>query len=140
MKQAPHFSVTPENLPQCWESIDTMRRKARLCLIDHMNDSARYWLERCVSSGQGSKEAKSMLLRLKLRVKHNVRYLHPEAAPQTKGQKILNTVKRILTILFWVLSLLTVAVLVVFLIVLVKSTADITVFGDLSNVIRILFE
>lgn len=117
-----------------------MEHYARLCLIDHMNDSARYWLDRCVSSGQGSKEAKSMLLRLKLRMKHNVRYLQPEAAPLTKGQKIRNAVQLTFTVLFWTLSLLMVAALVIFLIVLLKSNADITVFQDLSTVFRILFE
>ena len=117
-----------------------MEHYARLCLIDHMNDSARYWLDRCVSSGHGSKDAKSMQLRLKLRLKHNVRYLQPEAAPLTKGQKIRNALQLTFTVLFWILSLLMVAALVVFLIVLLKSNADITVFKDLSNVTRILFE
>lgn len=120
--------------------VNAMKHYARLCLIDNMNDTARYWLERCVSSGQESKDIKSMLLRLKLRMKHNVSYLQPEAAPLTKGQKIWNTVKRILSILLWILSLLMAAALVIFLIVLLKSDADITVFTDLSNVLRILFE
>ena len=117
-----------------------MEHYARHCLIGHMNDSARYWLERSVKSGQASPEAKSMLKRMKLKLRHNVDYLQPEAPPLTRGQKAKRRVMLTLTI-FWRVFVLTVlALTVIAIIVLVKSDMDIGVFAQLSDVIRVLFE
>lgn len=68
----------------------SMVHYARHCLLSRMNDSARYWLKKSVASGEASKKAKWMLLRLRLGLRHNTEYLKPEEAPPTTGQKIKN--------------------------------------------------
>lgn len=118
--------------------VRAMEHYARHCLIGRLNDSARYWLKRCVSSGQASQNARIMLLRMRLRMRHNARYLQPDAAPLTKIQKFRNAVMLILTILYWVLSFVLFTALVIFSIVLLKSNMDMSVFTDLSSVIQIL--
>ena len=120
--------------------VSAMEHYARHCLIGHMNDSARYWLERCVKSGQASPEAKSMLYRMKWKLRHNVRYLQPEAPPLTRGQKAKRRAMLTLTILWRIFILVLLTLTVIIIIVLVKSDMDIGVFAQLSDVIRVLFE
>lgn len=118
--------------------VPAMEHYARLCLLDHMNDSARYWLERCVESGEASQEAQSMLRRMKWKFHHNVRYRRPEEAPLTKGQKAHRNIVRTLRILFSVFMLLLFVVSLAVCIVLIKNNYDISVFRDLSEALRVL--
>ena len=55
---------------------EAMEYYARHCLIQHRKDSARYWLDTCLSSGSGSQAAKSMQRRLRLKLRHRAEYLH----------------------------------------------------------------
>lgn len=118
--------------------VPAMEHYARLCLLNHMNDSARYWLERCVESGEASEEAKSMLKRMNLKLRHNVRYRRPEEAPLTKGQKARRQPARTLRILFSVFMFLLFAASLAACIVLFKNNFDISVFQDLSEAFRVL--
>ncbi len=53
-----------------------MEHYARHCLIQHIKDPARYWLEQCVATGQASEEAVKMLKRMKWHRRAKVSYLH----------------------------------------------------------------
>lgn len=119
--------------------VPAMEHYARLCLLDHMNDSARYWLERCVESGEGSKAAMSMLKRMKLRLPHNVRYRHPAEAPLTKGKQIFRKIRLILEILFKAFMALLFVVSAAAYYILYKNHFDVSVFQNLSETIRTLF-
>ena len=72
-----------------------MQHYARHCLLSHLNDSARYWLNKAAASGDADEELKSMLRRLRLHMHHNVQYLRPDAAPLTKGQRTVQTLKTV---------------------------------------------
>lgn len=115
-----------------------MEHYARHCLLVHMNDSARYWLQRCVSTGQATKEAQSMLRRMKLRLRHNVRYLQPEEAPLSKGQQSRRKIMVLFTLLWRIFILAVLALTVVICIALVKSNMDLNVLRDLSTVMDAL--
>lgn len=69
--------------------VPAMEHYARHCLLSHMKDSAKYWLKKAVASGNASKKAKRMLLRLRLRMRHKEVYLRPDEAPLSTGKKIL---------------------------------------------------
>lgn len=86
--------------------IPAMEHYARHCILSHLNESARYWLERYIAAGENTGEAKKMLLRLKLRLNHRVSYLRPDAAPLTGWQKFLRTLKTVFTILLRVFALI----------------------------------
>lgn len=97
---------------------------ARHCLLSRMNDSARYWLKKCVASGEASKNAKKMLLRLRLGLRHNCRYLRPEEAPPTTGQKIKNVLATVIKIL-WRMLVVAFFIAAVFVVVtLFRSSTD----------------
>lgn len=83
-----------------------MKHYARHCLLSHLNDSARYWLEKAAASGEDGKDVKNMLLRLRLHLNHNTEYLRPDAAPLTKGQKFLRILKTVFSLLLRILVLL----------------------------------
>lgn len=68
-----------------------MEHYARHCLLTRMKNSARYWLEKCNSGPEPSKEAKRMYLRLRLGLQPNVCYLGMEK-PKKSVIKILFTV------------------------------------------------
>lgn len=68
--------------------VSAMEHYARHCLLLHMNDSAHYWLNKCISSGSASKEAQRMHRRLQFRLRHNVEYLHADGS-LTSRQKHL---------------------------------------------------
>ncbi len=80
--------------------IPAMEHYARHCLLNRMHDSANYWLMKANATGEASPEAKKMLLRLRLHIRHNVEYLKPEEAPLSTGRKVLRTFQLILTILW----------------------------------------
>lgn len=65
-----------------------MEHYARHCLLARMNDSARYWLDRCIAQSN-SASAKKMRLRLRLGLKHNAAYLKADQAPPSTGKKVL---------------------------------------------------
>ena len=116
-----------------------MEHYARHCLLVHMNDSARYWLQRCVATGQATKEAKSMLRRIRLRLRHNVGYMQPEEAPLSRSQQSRRKIMVLFTLLwrFFILAVLVLTVIIC--IVLVKSDMDLNVLRDLSTVMDALF-
>lgn len=58
--------------------VSAMEHFARHCLLLHRKDSARYWLDKCVSTGNASKNAQHMRRRMILRMRHNVEYLHKD--------------------------------------------------------------
>lgn len=116
-----------------------MEHYARHCLLVHMNDSARYWLQRCVATGQATKEAKSMLRRIRLRLRHNVGYLQPEEAPLSKAQQSRRKILLLFTLLWRIFILAVLVLTVVICIVLVKSDMDLNVLRDLSTVMDALF-
>lgn len=118
--------------------VPAMEHYARFCLLDHMNDSARYWLARCVESGEASEKAKSMLQRMKLGLQHNVRYRRPAEAPLTKGQTARRKIARTLRILFSVFMFMLFAASLAACIVLFKNNFDISVFQDFSEALRVL--
>ena len=55
--------------------VSAMEHYARHCLISDSQVPARYWLKRCVSSGEASKTAKKMLRRLQLGMNTGVAYI-----------------------------------------------------------------
>lgn len=85
--------------------VPAMEHYARHCLLKRMNDSARYWLKRSISSGSASRQTKAMLLRLTLRMHHNTEYLKPEEAPLTTGAKLKRALAATISIV-WKLFLL----------------------------------
>lgn len=118
--------------------VSAMEHYARLCLLDHMNDSARYWLDRCVESGEATPEAQAMLKRLKLKQRHKVSYRRPPEAPLTKGQQARRKLLQTLGILWRISILLLMAAVAAGLIILFKNNFDISVFADLSEAFQVL--
>lgn len=121
------------------DDVPAMEHYARLCLLNHMNDSARYWLERCVESGEASREAKSMLKRMKLKLRHNVRYRQPVEETLTKGQQARRKLALTFSILWKVFMALLFIVSAAAFLALYKNGMDISVFESVSEVIRVLF-
>lgn len=119
--------------------VPAMEHYARLCLLDHMSDSARYWLERCAESGEATEEAKAMLKRMKLGLRHNVRYRQPPEAPLTRGQQARRKLSLTLSILWKTFMVLLLAASVAACVVLFKNNFDISVFSDLSQALYVLF-
>ena len=116
--------------------VPAMEHYARLCLLDHMNDSARYWLDRCVESGEASMEAKSMLKRMKLKLRHNVRYRFPAETPLTKGQKIRRNIALILRILFRTFIVLLFVASAAAYYILYKNHFNLDVFRNLPEALQ----
>jgi len=111
--------------------IPAMEHYARHCLLSHMNDSARYWLKRCMASGEGSQDARKMLTRLKLGLKHKVGYLHKDAQPLTTGMKVRKYTVTVLKIL-WRTAIVALLIGAVAICVLMfKSNFDPSIFTDL---------
>jgi len=104
--------------------VPAMEQYARHCLLSRMNDSARYWLKNCVASAEASKTAKRMLLRLRLGLRHNCRYLRPDEAPPTTGQKIKTVLATVIKILWRMLVVAFFIVAVVVIVALFKSSTD----------------
>lgn len=113
--------------------VPAMEHFARHCLLSHLNDSARYWLERCVSSGEASRDAQRMLLRLRLRLRHKEQYLRPEAAPLSKWQKVLRVLQQILTVLWRVFFMLLFLGSLIVMILLFKNNFDPSVLQDIPS-------
>lgn len=118
--------------------VPAMEHYARLCLLDHMNDSARYWLDRCMESGEATPEAQAMLKRMKLKLRHNVSHRRPPEAPLTKGQLAQQKLLQTLRVLWRIFILLLMVAAVAGLVVLFKNNFDIRVFADLSEALKIL--
>jgi len=97
--------------------VTAMEHYARHCLLNRMNDSARYWLKEATASGQVSPRAKKMLLRMNLRLRHSEEYLKPVAAPPTIGQKIKNGLLTAIKILWrlFILALFAAAVWIIYI-------------------------
>lgn len=104
--------------------VPAMEHYARHCLLSRMNDSARYWLKKCAASGEASKTAKNMLLRLRLGLRHNCRYLRPDEAPPTTGQKIKTVLATVIKILWRTLVVAFFIVTVVVIVALFNSSTD----------------
>lgn len=68
--------------------VSAMEHYARHCLLLHMNDSARYWLNKCAASENASKEALRMRRRMQLRMRHDVEYLRPEGNLTRKQRRL----------------------------------------------------
>lgn len=112
--------------------IPAMEHYARHCLLSHMNTSAKYWLKKAVASGEASPEAKKMLLRLRLHLRHKVEYLKPEEAPLSIGKKILRGLCTVIAVLW---KLLVLAILIISILVCVamyKSSKDPEAFAEFS--------
>lgn len=108
-----------------------MEHYARHCLIGHLNDSARYWLKRCAAMPDCSPTAKRMLLRLRLGLQHNVRYLHQEQAPLSKGQKFRRILGTVFKVIWRIVIILALVSIVAICMLLYRSNFDLNVFHDL---------
>lgn len=119
--------------------VPAMEHYARHCLLSHMNSSAGYWLKKAVASGEASPEAKKMLLRLRLHLRHNVEYLKPEEAPLSTGKKILRALWTVITVLW---KLLVVALLIgsiLMCVMLYKASTNPEAYAEFSSTITELF-
>ncbi len=115
--------------------IPAMEHYARHCLLNYRNTTARYWLEKAVSSGEASPQAKKMLLRLRLHLRHDVQYLRPEEAPLSTGKKVLRVLGKIIATL-WKLLILTILIGLIFVAVaLYKVGTEPEAYPDLSTAI-----
>lgn len=110
--------------------VPAMEHYARHCILSHLNESARYWLEQFIASGDDIQAAKKMLLRLRLRLNHRAAYLRPDAAPLTKGQRILRALKTIFTVLIRVLTMLLFIAAVAVCVLLLTDRLEITALTD----------
>lgn len=119
--------------------IPAMEHYARHCILSHLNDSAMYWLKKCIATGEASKEAEKMLLRLRLHLNHRVAYLRPEAAPLTKKQKILRILRITITVIWHALILALVLAVIVFAVLLANNNFDLSIFQDLPGAFSQLF-
>lgn len=70
------------------DDVSAMEHYARHCLLLHMNDSARYWLNKCAASENASQEALRMRRRMQLRMRHDVEYLRPEGNLTRKQKRL----------------------------------------------------
>lgn len=115
--------------------IPAMEHYARLCLLSRMKDSARYWLKKCVYTGEASRDTKKMLLRLRLGLRHNVEYRKPEAAPPTTGAKIKNVLLAIISVIWriFIVALLIGSILLG--IAMYKASTDPEAYADWSTFI-----
>ncbi len=89
--------------------VPAMEHFARHCLLTRRNDTARFWLKQAIASGDASPDAKKMLRRLKLHLRHQEEYRHADQAPLTGGQKAWNTTKALTSVIwkcFWVAALI----------------------------------
>ncbi len=111
--------------------VPAMAHYARHCLIGHRNDSARYWLQRCVDSGEAPEEAKQMLLRMKLHLRHNVQYLQQASEPLSGGRKACRILLTTLTVIWRMLVLAFFIGVILFFVLMYKSGFDPAVFEDL---------
>ena len=116
-----------------------MEHYARHCILSHLNDSARYWLKKCIATGEASKEAEKMLLRLRLHLNHRVAYLRPEAAPLTRNQKILRVLKIIITVIWRILILVVLLAIIAVAVLLANNNFDLSVLQDLPSAFSQLF-
>lgn len=119
--------------------VPAMEHYARHCLIGHMDDSARYWLQRCVDSGSASEEARIMLRRMKLHLRHNVEYLKPDAAPLSTGTKVWRSLLTVLSVIWRVLILGVFVCAVLLCVLMFKSGFDPAIFEDLPGAISHYF-
>lgn len=104
--------------------VPAMEHYARHCLLKRMQDSARYWLKQCESSGAASPQAKKMLLRLKLRLQPDVEYLRPEEEPPTIGKKIAQAIFRTIRVLWKIFMLFLLAAVVLFMFLFFASGSN----------------
>ena len=119
--------------------LPAMEHYARHCILSHLNDSARYWLKKCIATGEASKEAEKMLLRLRLHLNHRVAYLRPEAAPLTRNQKILRVLKIIITVIWRILILVVLLAIIAVAVLLANNNFDLSVLQDLPSAFSQLF-
>lgn len=113
--------------------VPAMENYARLCLLSRMNDSARYWLKKCVSTEEASRDAKRMLLRLRLGLRHNVEYRKPEEAPPTVGAKIKNVLLAVITVIWKVFILALLIACILLCITLFKASTDPSAYDALPT-------
>jgi hypothetical protein len=110
--------------------IPAMEHYGRHCLLSHLDESARYWLRKALASGEAGRDTAKMLRRLQLRLHHKVSYLRPEAAPLTKGQRVLRAIKTIFTVLIRIFALLLFISAVAVCFLLLTDRMDISVLTD----------
>lgn len=108
-----------------------MEHYARHCLLSRMNDSARYWLKKCVQQEGASRQAKRMLLRMRLGLRHNCRYLQPDEAPPTLGQKIKNIIFTAIKIIWHVFMIGVFIAAILIVAVLFKGSTDPELYANL---------
>lgn len=110
--------------------IPAMEHYGRHCLLSHLDDSARYWLDRAIATGEASTEASRMRRWLMLGLHHKAQYLRPDAAPLTKWQKCLRILKTVFSVLIRILVLLMLLGSVAVLVLLLTDKLDITALTD----------
>lgn len=76
-----------------------MEHYARHCLIGHEDETGKYWLEKCVATGEASEAARKMLKKVQLRRRPDVRYLDNEKKKKNTGiRAVLRFVALLLTL------------------------------------------
>lgn len=110
--------------------IPAMEHYGRHCLLSHLDESGRYWLKKAVASGEAGSDTAKMLRRLQLRLHHKASYQRPDAAPLTRGQRVLRTIKTIFTVLVRILALLLFIAAVAVCFLLLTDRMDISALTD----------
>ncbi len=131
------YSVAKRMLHQAaiCSDVPAMEHYARHCLLAHTNTSARYWLEKAMDSGEASSQARKMLLRLRLHLRHNVEYLHPEEAPLSRGRKVLRVLGIVIATLGKLLVLAILTGLILATVMLYKISTEPEAYATLPPVI-----
>jgi len=117
-----------------------MEHYGRHCLLNHIPDSARFWLNKSAATGNKSSELKKMQLRMMLRMHHNVEFLKPDQAPVSTGRKVLGTLGAGIKLLWrlLVLALLVVSIWVLFL--MFRMSTDPNYHPELPAGVSVLLE
>lgn len=101
-----------------------MEHYSRHCLLNHMPDTAGYWLDKSAAAGNSSASLKKMRLRLKLGMQAKVEYLKPDQAPPSTVKKILTLLRTGIKLLWRLLILAVFALSIFVMFILFKTSTD----------------
>jgi len=117
-----------------------MEHYGRHCLLKHMPDTARYWLDKSDACGNSSSSLKKMRLRMNLRLQPKVEYLKPDQAPASTGQKVLGFLRTGIKVLWRLLILGIFALCIMIMFVLFKDSSDPGYQPELPKGISVLID